>query len=303
MIRSLVLSARAEEDELLSRAAKDAPIASAVWCASAKPVATSTPQERHAERARRIASMSAGSHGFASDALSSFGRAASHVRPAVRSVRAQVDALGTQLGLVAGSETPAAEPRVESGALPEGIPDEARYMPYTRQIPRMMRIYSRYVAYASDVGEALRPVRSSGFVNGCYGVAISYVCADIGYSCWKENERNPGDWHKIGRTFAHATLFQGVASLLLPSLIIHSAVHYSHKPLLKLGRIPGRWGPVLIGLGLIPFLPAVCDHPVEWALDEGFKTYWPVDDHRAPLTISGGEGSHGHGHGSGEKEE
>lgn len=256
---------------------------------SGMPVATSlgTPQERHDERKKKIISMEQRSQHM-DNANVVFEKTMNKV--------AEVSGLDRFKGMSLIKEGENSEgddvsilQNKDGLELDEVLEDtNARYAVYTRQIPRMMRIYSRYVAYSSDVGEALRPVKSSFFVNSCYGIAISYVLADISYSTYKEYERNPENWEKIGRVALHATLFQGVASLLLPSLIIHTAVHQSHKHFKKIGRVPGKWGPVVLGLGLIPFLPAVCDHPVEWALDEAFKEYWPVDDHRAPVTISGG---------------
>ena len=71
----------------------------------------------------------------------------------------------------------------------------------------------------------------------------------------------------IARTAVHSSVFQVIASVLLPSLIIHQAVHMAQHAVH--GRIPpGRiatWLPSLFGLALIPLLPYIdepCEHLV-----------------------------------------
>jgi len=59
-----------------------------------------------------------------------------------------------------------------------------------------------------------------------------------------------------------------IASLLVPTVIIHTAVHKathvfekSPKPMLA------KWGPCGVGLALIPLMPFI-DHPMEWLIEE-----------------------------------
>ena len=68
----------------------------------------------------------------------------------------------------------------------------------------------------------------------------------------------------------------------LPAFTIHSVVKYSGKAMksLKNQRLK-TWGPIGLGLGVVPFLPAIFDEPVEnaveWAFHEGFKAYGGPD--------------------------
>eukprot|EP00959_Pyramimonas_sp_CCMP1952_P025097 526589-Pyramimonas_sp.AAC.1 len=128
----------------------------------------------------------------------------------------------------------------------------------------------RYAAYSSDVGEALRPVLSPRWVNATYGFAVSYVIGDISYHGYLESQRK-GD---VTKAVAHATVFQLLASLVIPAVLIHQVVHVAHKGFHKLGRYT-KWGPSIVGLSCIPLMPLI-DQPIEHAVDKAFDTYWDV---------------------------
>mmetsp|Transcript_27585 Transcript_27585/g.69633 ORF Transcript_27585/g.69633 Transcript_27585/m.69633 type:complete len:250 (+) Transcript_27585:58-807(+) len=151
--------------------------------------------------------------------------------------------------------------------------DPARYGAYAFLIARIGKS-ARFLAYSSDVGEAFRPVVPTSVVNASYGLAIGYCTYDVGYAGYKESKAG-GD---VARAVTKQTLFQGLASIGLPFLIIHTSVHAAQKGFKRF--MPGalKWGPTIVGLVLIPFLPAVCDEPVEHAIDWGFDEYWPSKD-------------------------
>lgn len=89
--------------------------------------------------------------------------------------------------------------------------------------------------------------------------------------------------------------FQGLASMGLPALTIHS-VHFPSPPIgnnlilivLQVVRYSGRalrnnknvlirtWGPVGLGLAVVPALPYIFDHPVEtsieWVFEKSYET-------------------------------
>eukprot|EP00656_Telonema_subtile_P045609 TRINITY_DN51865_c0_g1_i1.p2 TRINITY_DN51865_c0_g1~~TRINITY_DN51865_c0_g1_i1.p2 ORF type:complete len:112 (+),score=11.21 TRINITY_DN51865_c0_g1_i1:145-480(+) len=71
-------------------------------------------------------------------------------------------------------------------------------------------------------------------------------------------------------------VFQSIASMALPSFTIHSVVKYSNK-LFKSHAIfrPVKvWGPTVLGLGMVPFLPVMFDEPSEHVLDYAFGQIW-----------------------------
>lgn len=77
---------------------------------------------------------------------------------------------------------------------------------------------------------------------------------------------------------AERGLFQGLASMGLPAFTIHSVVRYSGQAMknLKNQRIR-TYGPIGLGLAVVPFLPYAFDKPVEhateYAFDQAFEMY------------------------------
>ena len=178
-----------------------------------------------------------------------------------------------------------------------------------------MSTYSPYLAYSSDIGEAFRQVTSACVVKSSYGLAGLYIVADIGYNGYKEytgqseataapaaatdiqsegtaapavaTDTAGGDQvqaddetlsvsKRVGLTVAHATVYQGLASLLIPYLVIHNAVHHSESKIFSRATSPffRSWGPSIVALAIIPFLPLV-DGPVESAVDWAFDHAMP----------------------------
>ncbi len=73
-------------------------------------------------------------------------------------------------------------------------------------------------------------------------------------------------------------IFQGVASMGLPAFTIHSVVRYSGRAMKDIKNVRVRtWGPIGLGLAVVPFLPKLFDKPVEnaveWAFHKGFESF------------------------------
>ncbi|KAL2258937.1 hypothetical protein VTK26DRAFT_7558 [Humicola hyalothermophila] len=73
-------------------------------------------------------------------------------------------------------------------------------------------------------------------------------------------------------------IFQGIASMGLPAFTIHSVVRYSGRAMKDVKNVKLRtWGPIGLGLSVVPFLPMIFDKPVEnaveWAFHKGFEKY------------------------------
>jgi fission process protein 1 len=130
---------------------------------------------------------------------------------------------------------------------------------------------SRYLAYTSDVGEAFRPVVPLTIVRAGYAISWTYVLADVALQAKKARDENR-DYIRAGM---HAAVFQSFGSMLFPAMIIHTVVHQSDKHVFpRLGRFT-KWGPTSMGLAVVPFLPFICDEPVERATDFVFDRFWP----------------------------
>lgn len=79
----------------------------------------------------------------------------------------------------------------------------------------------------------------------------------------------------VKRALAHASVFQILASIAVPTLVIHTVVHNTQRVTKTMGRYT-KWGPTVVGLAVIPFLPSTIDEPIEHAVDAAFDRYWPI---------------------------
>ena len=72
---------------------------------------------------------------------------------------------------------------------------------------------------------------------------------------------------------AQRAIFQSVASMGLPAFTIHSVVRYSGRALKNNANKTLRtYGPIGLGLAVVPFLPFLFDKPVENAVEWTFHT-------------------------------
>jgi len=158
----------------------------------------------------------------------------------------------------------------------------ARYLAYlarVRNIAFLLGNSARYLAYTSDVGEAFRPVIPTRVVQAAYAISWAYVITDVGIEGYREHNRG-GSNTEVSRTVLERAIFQSAASMILPALTIHTTVHTFGKVFQRVGRWQ-RWGPTFAGLAVVPFLPFMFDHPVEWVLEKSFNTMWPTEKHHS----------------------
>lgn len=149
-----------------------------------------------------------------------------------------------------------------------------RYAGYSAAFARLFR----YLAFTSDVGEALRPVASARLVTATYAVAFGYCGVDVAYEAYKVhkngNKNDKGHPTTVTQVIVERSVFQAVASLALPAFIIHSAVDVAKHAFKRVGKFQ-KWGPSVVGLACIPLLPMYLDEPVEHAIEWGFARYGP----------------------------
>jgi len=153
--------------------------------------------------------------------------------------------------------------------------DKYRYAVYVGQYAVVTATHSgmlRFLAFSSDFGEAFRPAVPQVLVKSSYFVSVGYIFGAIAESAYEVCDKPA---KTIIETVAHETFFQLVASLIVPFLFIHTAVHQTTKVLKNLrmdkkAPIVARWGPSAVGLGCVPILPLYLDHPCEHAVDAIF---------------------------------
>ncbi|KAI9264318.1 mitochondrial 18 KDa protein-domain-containing protein [Phascolomyces articulosus] len=156
----------------------------------------------------------------------------------------------------------------------DSIDTNARYLAYGARLRTAITASSRYLAYTSDVGEAFRPIVSPLVVKAAYGISWAYLGLDVAYEGYKAVQAGK-DNAIVATMVVKRGVFQSLASMAFPMLTIHSIVKYSAKTIfanVKNNKIKS-WGPTMLGLGIVPFLPYIFDHPVETAVDKIFDEY------------------------------
>jgi len=162
---------------------------------------------------------------------------------------------------------------------PSTLDSNFRYAGYSRSLAKLFR----YLAFTSDLGEAFRPVVNVAIVNLAYAISFGYCFVDVGYEAYKLQERgyvaehDPTKKITMAQCIVERATFQAVASIAVPTIVIHSTVDITRKILAKVGRFQ-KWGPTIAGLSAIPLLPMYFDHPIEHAMESAFRKYGPWKD-------------------------
>ncbi|KAI8967541.1 mitochondrial 18 KDa protein-domain-containing protein [Mycotypha africana] len=151
----------------------------------------------------------------------------------------------------------------------------ARYLAYAARLRTALVAGSRYLAYTSDVGEAFRPIVPPVIVTAAYGVSWLYLAGDVGYEGYKAHHAGLNN-AEVTTTVVKRGIFQSLASMAFPMMTIHSIVKYSAYGFknVKNPKVKG-WGPTVLGLGIVPFLPYIFDEPIEHIVDKVFR---PIEE-------------------------
>ena len=170
------------------------------------------------------------------------------------------------------------------------VDNHVRKVVFSTRVIANLLVRFRLTAFVSEVGESIRPVSGvrSWHVNLFYLVSILYVTIDTLVRTLEEaraQNRRPQVW----RVFIFMSVFHTIATMLIPAVAIHEAVHLTKAALRAVAATRAeRWMPTLVGLMLIPALPLV-DHPIHWLLGNALEAVWPkstVDAHS--MSIPGG---------------
>ncbi|KAJ1330232.1 hypothetical protein BSLG_009651 [Batrachochytrium salamandrivorans] len=143
-----------------------------------------------------------------------------------------------------------------------------RVLGYAGRLRNFVTAGSRYLAYTSDVGEAFRPVVPRGLVNAAYGISFAYVGVDVVYEGYKSSLRGDSTT-EVSRTVIQRPQNASVITLR-------------------------KWGPTAAGLMVLPALPVILDHPVEYATDKAFDMVWPLSEEAKARAIAHGVHQHHH---------
>ena len=108
----------------------------------------------------------------------------------------------------------------DSDALREG---PARFAAFASRAARLLAPYStqaRYLAFSSDVGEAARPVAHPKLVRASYAISWLYVFGDVAAESYHQSRKTPSDNARIADKALRTAVFQLLASIALPFLIM-----------------------------------------------------------------------------------
>jgi len=146
----------------------------------------------------------------------------------------------------------------------------------TRAITALLARY-RLTAFVSEVGESIRPLRGvlTWHVNLFYLVSWLYVITDTMVNAVDEANVQ-GRRRQVARVVLFMSLFHSIATMLIPAVAIHEAVHVAMLLLKRAAASPSMqlWVPTMVGLSLIPAMPIV-DEPLHHALKRLFDHLWP----------------------------
>lgn len=157
----------------------------------------------------------------------------------------------------------------------DSLEGSARYLAYGARLRTALVASSRYLAYTSDVGEAFRPIVPPAIVTAAYGISWLYLGLDVGYEGYKSVHAGM-DNAVVATTVVKRGVFQSLASMAFPMMTIHSIVKYSAYGFKNVKNAKVKaWGPTLLGLGIVPFLPYIFDEPIEHIVDKVFK---PIEE-------------------------
>lgn len=85
------------------------------------------------------------------------------------------------------SSIPSPPPDAISETMEEG---PGRYVPFLARLRTALIAGTRFTAYTSEAGEALRPIVSPALVKGAYAVSWSYIIGDVGYAGWRAHQQS-----------------------------------------------------------------------------------------------------------------
>ena len=139
--------------------------------------------------------------------------------------------------------------------------------------------YGRPLSYASELGEAVRPLISPVFVKALYGISIVYIMTDVGFKLYEypKNNVQPLMFKTLDLCLWHMS-----ASLIVPAVIIHSTVKFSNKIIKRATKnrpklaMRTRLLPSLIGLASIPFIIHPIDKTTDYVLDRTLRKCYEI---------------------------
>jgi len=128
----------------------------------------------------------------------------------------------------------------------------------------------RALAYASEVGESLRPLVKPSVVRYLYGFSWLYVATDVTMKTVALHHMGRNEMIKEA---VDKSMWHSLASILLPAVTIHSVVRTTGH-MLPVAMKSTRMGlaiPTLVGLASIPFIIPTIDNMTDWFMNNTYR--------------------------------
>lgn len=155
--------------------------------------------------------------------------------------------------------------------------EENRIMAYGSRFGRVMKMMNsimntgRPLAYASELGESARPLVPSWVVRSLYGISWGYVIMDTVVKTYSVKDQGK---EKMSYYALDQVIWHSFASMMLPSITIHTIVKYSGKMINKMVKpntFVGRYGATILGLSSIPFIIHPFDRLTDYLMDKSYR--------------------------------
>ncbi|XP_034828039.1 mitochondrial fission process protein 1 [Maniola hyperantus] len=135
----------------------------------------------------------------------------------------------------------------------------------------------RFIGYSNEVGESFRPVVPVKLVRATYGMAFAYVLADTGDKSWKMFRKGGGP-KKVFVETGDALIWQTLASVAVPGLVINRICHYTQryleKNVPKISHAPRKVAAVAVSLASIPIIVYPIDKGVSLLMDVTYRRWF-----------------------------
>jgi fission process protein 1 len=138
----------------------------------------------------------------------------------------------------------------------------------------------RYMGYANEVGEALRPVAPAIYYPS-YFVAFGYVLGDTldkstraSKQCDEQYKIENARSLHIGEAAVDTLVWQTLASVFLPGYTINRFVGATEIALknAKVTGVVGKWTPTMVGFATIPLIIHPIDNLVHFMMDTAYPS-------------------------------
>lgn len=108
----------------------------------------------------------------------------------------------------------------------DSLETKTRYLGYLGRLRTALVASSRYLAYTSDVGEAVRPIAHPAIVTAAYGISWAYLGLDVGYEGYKAHHAGEVNSSKTQRSSDVTEPYYRITLRLQPQL--SREVYFNH---------------------------------------------------------------------------